>query len=352
MDVQFFNNNEKLYKKILQDIGEAKSFVYLETFSFGKNKIGHQFREALENCAKEEVDVRLLLDGFGSSTNRKYFKKLSQLGGQIKFYKKFKISFNIIHDNNYRNHRKLLVIDDKISYIGSVNITDRSINWRDATLRLSGTISTTFRDVFLDNFKIADKHIFIKKPHTTSIKLKDIEIFRDIPSIKFQKIRNEQIRLIKNAKKQIIIETPYFLPGRKMRIHLKKAVKRGVKAIIILPKKSDMKIVDILREKYFGKLYKYGVSIIFYTPKILHSKLMLIDNEIFSIGSANMDPRSTLFHFELNLFGTNKEIIKHIQQHLKESMSHSENFNYEKWKKRSIIQRIMERLLSLIKYLL
>src|SRR3989339_91474 len=128
MDVQFFNNNEKLYKKILQDIGEAKSFVYLETFSFGKNKIGHQFREALENCAKEEVDVRLLLDGFGSSTNR-----------------------------------KLLVIDDKISYIGSVNITDRSINWRDATLRLSGTISTTFRDVFLDNFKIADKHIFIKK---------------------------------------------------------------------------------------------------------------------------------------------------------------------------------------------
>src|SRR3989339_280433 len=214
MDVQFFNNNEKLYKKILQDIGEAKSFVYLETFSFGKNKIGHQFREALENCAKEEVDVRLLLDGFGSSTNRKYFKKLSQLGGQIKFYKKFKISFNIIHDNNYRNHRKLLVIDDKISYIGSVNITDRSINWRDATLRLSGTISTTFRDVFLDNFKIADKHIFIKKPHTTSIKLKDIEIFRDIPSIKFQKIRNEQIRLIKNAKKQIIIETPYFLTGK------------------------------------------------------------------------------------------------------------------------------------------
>src|SRR3989339_504198 len=147
------------------------------------------------------------------------------------------------------------------------------------------------------------------------------------------------IFLLKSAKKQIIIETPYFLPGRKMRIHLKKAVKRGVKAIIILPKKSDMKIVDILREKYFGKLYKYGVSIIFYTPKILHSKLMLIDNEIFSIGSANMDPRSTLFHFELNLFGTNKEIIKHIQQHLKESMSHSENFNYEKWKKRSIIQK-------------
>ncbi len=349
---EIFNDNSKLYDKMLKDISEAKEYIYLETYIFCNDNIGRKFRDAIEKKARENIDVKILLDDFGSPINNKFFQDLISLGGNVKFFKKFKFCLKIIDKNNHRNHRKLLIIDDKIAYIGSSNISEKTLDWREINIRIESGIAKLFRRAFLKNFSISNKHIFRKKMHIAPLKYNGLEIIRDAPSIKFRKIRNKKIKLIKKAKKQILIETPYFLPDRKLRKALKKAAKKGVEVKIILPKKSDVKIIDILCAKYFGALHKNGINIYFYGPKILHSKLMIVDGENFSVGSANLDFRSMLFQFEINLFGKNKAMADELKNHFNQTLAESKLFDYKKWEKRSIISKILERLLMLIRRLL
>jgi len=347
-----FNNNHELYTKMLSDISMAKKYVYLETYIFNNDKIGKKFNKILTQKAKEGVEIKLLLDDFGSNIKEKNFRELKKNNGKIKFFRKFKITFRMISSNNYRDHRKLLVIDNNISYIGSANIFQKSIDWRDITIRFTGEITAILTEAFQKNFSISDKHIYVKKNHTSILKHKDYEIIRDVPSVKFKKIRKKELELIRNARQEIHIETPYFIPDKKLRKELSQASKRGVNINIVLPLQSDVLVVNILRQKYLGKLHKIGINILFYKPTILHAKLMVVDNTFFTIGSANLDNRSSLFQYEINLFGKNKNIISGLKKHAEETVANCIEFNYKNWKKRSVVQKTLEKILNPIKYLL
>jgi cardiolipin synthase A/B len=347
-----FNKNHDLYTKMLNDIDNAQKYVYLETYIFNHDEVGKRFIKVLTKKAKEGIKVKLLLDDIGSPVKEKHFTEFIKNGGQIKFFRKFRYNFRIISSNNYRDHRKLLIIDDAISYIGSANIQKKSIDWRDLTIRFTGKLSRLFAKTFQKNFSISDKHVYTKKEHISTLRYKNFEIVRDVPSMKFKKIRKKELELIKKAKNNISIETPYFIPNKKLKKELKQASMRGVKINIALPLQSDVMLINILRQKHLGTLHKSGINILFFKPSILHSKLMIVDNDFFTIGSANLDNRSSLFQYEINLFGRSRKIIKELKNHSEKTLADCIEFDYAKWKKRSIIQKTLEKMLTPIKYLL
>src|SRR3989344_6348799 len=129
-------NPKKIYKEMLKDIVSAKSSICLETYIYDKDKIGNRFLSALIKKAKEGVKIKLFIDAWGSTVKKDYFEKLIRLGGEVKFFREFRYVIRIFSKNHERNHRKLLIVDNKISYIGSANITASCLNWRELVIRL------------------------------------------------------------------------------------------------------------------------------------------------------------------------------------------------------------------------
>ena len=288
--------------------------------------------------------MKILIDSWGRGpVSETFFTELIELGGEVKFFEKIKISSDLFTRGHRRDHRKILVIDDEISYIGSANITGYNLNWRELVLRFKGEITPTFRKIFEQNFEAFNPYyIKDKMSYSRTMKFEDYEIVRDVPSIPLQRLKKKYTQLIRSAKSCVLIETPYFLPGFLLRKALMDAGKRGVNVRVIMPRHSDVRMVDILRNKYFGMMHKSNVELLFYTPHNLHAKLMIIDQKVFSISSANFDYRSFRYQYEIALIGHEPEILKQLDAHVKETLRNSEAFDYLRWMNRPKIEKIFE----------
>ncbi len=352
-DFQLFSDPWKFYTRMLEDIQAAKEYIFLETFRMANDVMGERFRDQLTLAAKKGVQVKLLIDYWGGSSVRNgFFDTFQRAGGEVRFFKKIKYNFDFFTRSHRRNHRKLLLIDDKISYIGSSNITGYNLNWRESVLRMESTITPLLKKLFLQDFKIYNRYVFSKAYYTRPVHFGDMEIVRDVPLITKKKINNKFIEYIKKAKDSIHIETPYFLPGFLLRKSLMDAARRGVEITILMPKKSDVNLVDILRNKYLGPLSKKGIRFLFYEPNNLHAKLFLVDRQLFAIGSANFDYRSFRYMFEIMLFGKNREIASQIATHVEETTRQTVPFVYEQWQNRPPIEKFFEWLLLPFRHLL
>jgi len=338
---------------MIDDIERATDYIYIETFRVGKDEIGDRFRRAITKKAKEGIKVKILIDYWGAGPiDHDYFKKLIKYNGEVRFFEKIKFNSDMFTRSHRRNHRKLLLIDDKISYIGSSNLTGYNMNWRESVLRMKSDITISFVKLFNQDFNGYNKYVFNNPYKTKLVKHNGFEIIRDTPSITKKNINNKFVKLIKNAKSSITIETPYFLPGFILRKSLMDAAQRGVHVNIVMPRRSDVTLIDILRNKYFGMLYKAGVSILFYELNNLHAKMMLVDKKVFAIGSSNFDYRSFRYMYEIMLVGENKDIAKQVNSHMKRTISDSHNFNYTNWKNRPLINKFFEWILLPFRHLL
>lgn len=350
-----FDDPIKYYTSMLEDIESAKNYIYLQTYRIGNDSIGIKFRDALTKKAKEGVEVKVLIDSWGGNAlSDSFFEEMTAYQGVVRYFEKLKFNFDFFTKGHRRNHRKLLIIDDDISYIGSTNITEYNLNWRELVLRLKSDIALKFKTLFLEDWKKYNKHkvLIDKKNNSRMVRHDTCEILRDVPSITIQRINKRYVQLIKKAKKQVLIETPYFLPGYQLRKSMMDAAKRGVDVTVIIPKHSDVGLVDILRNKYLGQLYKNGVSFLFYIPHNLHAKVMLVDDEVYSIGSSNFDYRSFRYMYEIVLIGKRKDIIEQLEKHLHETILNSQLFDYEKWLHRPVINKFFEWILLPFRHLL
>jgi cardiolipin synthase len=338
---------------MIEDIDAAREYVYIETFRVGNDEIGDRFRRALTIKAKEGKDVRLLIDYWGAgSVNHDYFTELIKYGGQVRFFEKIKFNTDIFTRGHKRNHRKLLLIDDEISWIGSSNLTGYNMNWRESMLRMKSDITFSFAKLFMQDYRIYNKYIFNKAYNTRLVKHDQFEIIRDAPSIAVKRINQRFIKIIQSARKSVLIETPYFLPGFFLRKAMTDAAKRGVEVTVILPKQSDVNLIDVLRNKYLGPLHKSGIRFLFFTPNNLHAKLLLVDSKSFAVGSSNFDYRSFRYMYEIVLVGEEKSIAGQIKKHMKKTISETVSFNFNKWKDRPLINRFFEWLLLPFRHLL
>lgn len=341
-----FSNPRLYYQSMLENIKNAKEYVYLETYRIGRDNIGKQFRDALTEKAKQSIQVKLLIDYWGcKSLDHSFFKNLTEAGGEVRYFEKIKYNTDIFTRGHRRNHRKLLLIDDKITYIGSSNITGYNLNWKESVLRMEDPITTVFKRIFLQDFRIYKKYVLNVVYYSKKEVFNNFEILRDVPNIAVKKINYRFVKLINEAKKRVVIETPYFLPGFLLRKAMINAVKRGVEVQVIMPRQSDVNIVDILRNKYLGPLAKSGIQFLLYTKNNLHAKLMLIDDTTFAIGSSNFDYRSFRYMFEIVLIGHENLIINQLKSHIHENISESAPFNIERWTNRPFINRLFEWLI-------
>jgi len=342
---QLFDDPLEFYPAMLRDIEQASKYVYIETYRFGNDSIGRKFRDALTRKVREGVEVKLMIDSWGTLVKQDFFHDMIANGGDLRFFKKIVFSFDFFTKNHRRNHRKLVLIDDEISYMGSANITGYSLNWREMIIRSTGGLTKQFKKTFLISWRDYNRYIFNKLSFRKTIHWRDFEIIQDLPSIYRQQIKKKYERLVRNAKTEIFIETPYFIPGFLLRKELMDAAGRGVNVGVIVPRHSDVPSVDLIRDKYLGLLHRSGIKIFFYTMDNLHAKCMVVDNEIFSIGSANVDYRSFRYMHEIALFGSDPEIIRQLGSHLTETLVDCEEFNYEKYLRRPRMEKVMGWLL-------
>jgi cardiolipin synthase A/B len=351
-NTKYYETPAEFYVDLLKDITKATKSIYIETHIFG-GKIANELKKELIEKAKEGLEIKILIDHWGLQVKKDFLKELENLGAEIRYFRVFKVTLNFISYNNRRDHRKIVVIDEKINYVGSANINDYSKKWREFIVRIKDEkLAEKLKNVFLDNMKLHDFFFHSAKKHISPIKFQTMDIIRDVPSLRFQKIRNKHLHYIRKAKKEVIIETPYFVPDLKMLLTLINAAKRGVSIKLILPKKSDVKLVDVFVQSLFGKLHKKGVKIYLYKPGFTHSKLSLFDDEVFSFGSANFDYRSFRHQYEIAIFGKDETIKKYVRKHLDKSLKNTEEFNYKEWKKRPLLKRIMEIIIEPFRHFL
>ena len=352
-EYKLFDDPLQYFNSMLNDIDNAKKYIYLENYRMGNDSIGMKFRNVLTKKAKEGLEVKVLLDSWGTSLSHSFFKEFEKYGGRVRYFKKIKFAFDFFTKNHRRNHRKLLIIDDNISYIGSGNLTAYSIVWRELMLRMKDHgLTKLFKKAFYDSYEIYNKYIFNKFAGRKTLFYGDFSIIRDLPSIYRQSIKKKYETLIKKAKSEVIIETPYFLPGFKLRKEMMEAAARGVKVTVIIPEHSDVKIADLLRSKYLGILHKNNINIQFFKPFNLHAKCMLVDNRIFAIGTSNFDYRSFRYQHEIMLCGEEPVIVNELAVHIIQSLSDSMPFDYKRWKGRPRIQKLFEHILVPFRHLL
>lgn len=348
-----YDDNLKLYDSMLNDIEHAKRSVFLEVFRFASDAMGDKFRLALYKKAKEGVSVKLLLDAWGSGKDITKFKPLQEVGVELRIYRKVIITKGIFAKNHCRNHRKILIIDSEIAYIGSSNITAYSLSWRELNLRTTNhKLITIFRRSFRDSFRTFNKYDLPVIASNKTYHYGDWTFIQEYPDSMRQKIKTKYEKLIHQAKRSVIIETPYFLPGHQLRKELIEAAKRGVDVVIHLPYSSDVRVVDIIRRHYLGILYQQGVKFKFYVPSNLHAKSLLVDEEIFSISSANFDYRSFRYQYDIALIGKEKTIIEQLLNHYEYTAKFCRDFDYKSWQERPAVDRICEYLLLPFRYLM
>lgn len=341
-----YSDPKEIFKQMFIDLNSAKKFIFLETYIYDNDEIGKKILDILIKKAKQGVKIKLLLDAWGGNAKKPFFEKLIKYGGEVRFFREIRYLIRFISKNNERNHRKLLIIDNKITYLGSMNMTVNSINYRELVVKINGDITKALAKSFYQSWEIYGD-LTIKRIET--IIHNEYEIINDIPSYIERATEKRLYKLISKAKKNILIETPYFLPSVKLINSLGRAVKRGVNVELLTPYRSDIFIVDFARNRNLGRIYKKGITIHYYTKKILHSKLLLIDDNFFMLGSSNLDYRSFIHNFEINLVGKNKELIKKLKEFYNQGLEDSRPFSYEQWRQRPSLGKILEFLFGIIR---
>ncbi|MDR1182527.1 MAG: phosphatidylserine/phosphatidylglycerophosphate/cardiolipin synthase family protein [Bacteroidales bacterium] len=352
---KFYSFSSVWYDDLLNDIYNAKKYIYLETFKINNDSIGKQLCDALIESHERGVKVRVLVDWWGTGIANACVQSMIKKGVEVRFFKKFIPSIFLFSRNHRRDHRKIIAIDDYISYIGSANFTHYCTKWRESILRTEGKMSMICKKIFIDNFKIYNKditHPSLRKAFRRTIRYNDFFFIREVPSLFSQRIKKNYIRLIQRSKKSVTIETPYFLPGYRIYRELIQAIKRGVKVKIVIPRSSDVKIVDSVRGAILEKLYKRGATILYYKYGNLHSKLLSIDNKIFSISSANMDHRSFKYMFEIALIGTDPVVNSLINEHLAHTELMCSEFDMQIWASRPLFKRLLSIIITPFSHLL
>lgn len=351
MNYRAFSINTDFFESLVKDLENAKEKIYIETYIFREDELGQKIKNILIEKSKNGCEVKLLIDAIGSLTiSELNFSDLIASKGDVKFFRRILLlPFHLAKLNN-RNHRKIAVIDDNISYIGSTNIDEQTSSWREFNLRIENKdFNHIFSRIFIDQFLISNSLILNTDSAKEIHKIDGIEILRAVPFV-FHSVREAFLDLIRNARESIVIENPYIVFDGEVVKSLRKALRRKVKITIILPTRSDHNIVDYLNKKYMRKLKKMGIAILMY-PKMLHSKIILIDNKQWMFGSANFEYRSMFTQFEVMMKGKEGSIgdliTKHISETLEETKGHGKEFDG----KITFLEQVIGNLLYLVRFL-
>lgn len=360
-DIQIFVNGGDKMKALLKDIAQAKHHIHLQYYIFSDDETGSSIKDALIQKAKQGIQVRVLYDDVGCwNVKSKFFEEMKQAGIEVSGF--LRVAFPIFSSKvNYRNHRKVVVIDGHIGYMGGMNIADRYINgtswgtWRDTHFRFEGKGVHGLQSAFLIDWYACNKTLLTSKYYYPPVNIFShnmMQVVTSGPTGKWNTLLQGVIYAFSNAKKQIYIQTPYFLPSEGVNTALQTAALSGIEVKLMLPKRADSKIITLATHSFLDDLVKAGVKIYLYTPGFLHSKLVICDDTLAIIGSANMDFRSFEHNFEVNAFIYDRDFAKKMYTIFKNDEAVCEPLQQEKWLQRSLRKRLSESFIRLFSPLL
>lgn len=360
----YVDGNEK-FENLVKDIQNAKDHIHLEYFIIKDSQIGKKIKKELIKKAKDGVKIRIIYDDVGCWRfwfNRAFFNEMRTYGIEIIPYLKGKINIPIGGQLNYRNHRKIVVIDGKIGYTGGINIGDEYIGknkkfgyWRDTHIRIEGASVYMLQMIFLTDWYYNTKEVLLKEKLFPKLNTKGnamIQIVASGPDSDWESMHYAYFYAICQAKKSIYIETPYFIPDESLLKALKCAALSGVELIILFPKIADHKIVNTASYSYFQEILESGGKVYLYNKGFLHSKVIIIDDFMVSTGSANMDLRSFKLNFEVNAFIYDRKIIEEIRKDFMKDLGNSEELERMKFENRNTFMKVKESISRLFSPLL
>ncbi len=358
--IRILQNGEVAFFDILKALRKAKHHIHLEYYIIEEDKIGNQIKKILIQKARQGIEVRLIYDDVGSwKLSRSFKKELADAG--IEIYPFMPVRFPLPTSNiNYRNHRKIIVIDGKIGFAGGLNIADRYVNekkrkdkmyWRDTHIRIEGEAVKSLQLVFLNDWIYASgKPIHLESsyfPDYLPHKKTWMQIISSGPDSESEFIMEAFFIAISRAKKKISICTPYFIPNESLLTALKTASLGGTEVNLLLPYRSDNRLVQYSSMSYFEELLKAGIKVFLYKKGFIHSKILLVDGVIASVGSANFDFRSFEQNLEVTAIIYDEEICRELEDSFNEDVQNSEAVRLEEWQNRKFINKIRESVLRM-----
>lgn len=350
--VTFLGSGEAMYQAMLRDLWKAKSFILLEFFIINQGIMWDNILQILTEKAKEGITIKLIYDDFGSSTlPYRYHHHLKRLGIDAIPFNPMRLHLNFAM--NYRDHRKIVVIDGEIGYTGGINIGDEYINriqpfghWLDAGIRIEGDAVWSLSLCFLENYRFQTNtsidYDHYKRNHPI-LSNGYVAPFNDTPLDKELVSKNMYLSLINEAKKSIHITTPYLIIDNELSEALKLAAKSGVDVKIIIPYVPDKKIIFIVTESYVPELMQAGVKVFRYTPGFIHSKMMMIDDKEAMIGTCNLDFRSLYLHFENSVYLNDVPALHDMKRYFDQTIAVSDHVDHVG--ERNIFYRLLQVIL-------
>ncbi len=333
--VEYFVDGNEKFNQLIEDIKKAEHHVHISYYIFRGDKLGQAIVKALEERAKEGVEVRVQYDPVGARTLKKsLFKTIEEYGGETDT--SFGSKFHLLNIRlNYRNHRKIAVIDGKIGYVGGFNVGDDYLGeyehmgyWRDTHLRIQGSAVHQLQERFFIDWNASKKSESIAYepyyfPMVETSGEKEIQIVSSGPDSETEPIKKGFIKMINLAKDYIYIQTPYYIPDDAMKESIELAILSGVKVRLMIPNKPDHPFIYQATLSYAEELMNLGGEVYIYDKGFMHAKTIVIDDEITSIGTANFDIRSFKLNFEVNAFVYDEETAKEQVRYYEEDIKNS-----------------------------
>lgn len=360
--VAVLQDGGETFNVLFKAMEEAQKFIHVQYYILERGNLLDKMSDLFKRKIEEGVEVRIIYDSLGSYKLRGRPRKQFQDIG-VKIYPIMPIRLrNLLFSLNFRNHRKILVIDNKVAFTGGVNVSDKYIKrenglgkWKDVHLKLEGPIVNDLHMVFLKDYFFASK----KADFHTSDFLSEQEMAGSVdaqvvaggPDSNHPTIMQQYIGMMNQAKRSICIANPYFVPGEAFLQSLKISALEGVDISLLVPKKSDSKAAKFAMFSHFEELLNVGVKI-YLRDDFSHSKIMIVDDDLVSIGSGNFDIRSFELNYETNVLIYNKEINSEMTKEFQKVCKKANPVTLERFQNRTLWQKFLEGLFKFLKPLL
>lgn len=358
--VEVLHNGEELFPKMMEELRNAQHHIHIEYYIYENDTIGNQIKDILIEKAQQGIEVRFIYDDFGSKSIRKNIVRELQEAG-VQAHPFHKIYFILLANRlNYRNHRKIVVIDGKTSFVGGINVSDRYINpsptglyWRDVHLMIKGYSSLSLQRVFLSDWNFcSEENVLLDNKYfpLNQIPYKNTvytQIVSSGPDSDLPNILYAIIQAINSAQKEVLLTTPYYVPDTALQEALVIASLSGIDIKILVPKNSDSRVVNLATQSFFDTLLSAGVKVYLYEKGFIHSKTFVIDGTVASVGTANLDMRSFDLNFEVAALVYDERIAKELRDAFYKDLEDAQQIDTKRWKKRSKIKRFFERFVRL-----
>lgn len=365
-EVKVLMNGEEKFPEVIRQLKAAKHHIHIEYYIFEDDVIGNQLKDVLIAKAREGVEVRFIYDDYGSrSIRKKLVPELIEAGVQA--FPFYQIYFMLLANRiNYRDHRKIIVIDGCVGFVGGINVSDRYINdpalnndfyWRDTHLMIKGPGVYYLQYLFICDWNFcSDSELKPIEKYFCSTRSERsdsiVQIAASGPDSATPIIMFSLIQAIGMAEEEILITTPYFIPGESLLDALNTAAMSGVKVKLLVPGKSDSAFIDSAARSYYGEILARGVEVYQYKKGFVHSKTMVLDGSLSIIGTANMDHRSYELNFEVNAMVYDKALASQMRKAFYDDLKDAVKINPKTWAKRPLHKQLPERITRLLSPLL